>query len=238
MRIPQGPIGLRLCVLAMGFAWRAAVAARAVQSTISPRGSRRASYRRAAAGYRSGTVAGEASAYAGEGEGGAGCHRCEPRDAEAAARTCVAPPPPAPANVCEWGLSHFLAARTLGNARLVSAVQQLVKSPQRTDAEAEMLDKLLRPPPVIYDAKGRRLPGGPAVPSPELVQAVVVALAVNNTDAGRQTLAQLIEGDFAAVNQKVAAGAAMAALLDQGSRQGEQIVLRRLFAPRRDRTRR
>ena len=96
-----------------------------------------------------------------------------------------------------------------------------------------MLESLLRPPP----AGPKGTPGfatavrGPAAPSRELLHAVTVALGVNNTAAARQTLARLLAGEFPGVAGSSVAEDAVAALLRQGSRESDQVVLRYLVAP-------
>ena len=64
-----------------------------------------------------------------------------------------------------------------------------------------------------------------------MLRVVAVALGANNTAAARQTLARLLAGGFPGVDGSAIAEDTVAALLQQGSPESEQIVLRHLVAP-------
>ncbi len=137
---------------------------------------------------------------------------------------------PAPKDVGAWENRDFLRARDLGDSRLAVAVGQRARNPERTTSEAEMLALLLSPPPPAPRAgaaKGEPLDDPPA-PAQDLVHAVTAALTVNDTASARQTLAGLLIGKFPGLPPQAFAEDAAAALLRQGSPEGEQIVFRQL----------
>ncbi len=139
--------------------------------------------------------------------------------------------PAAPAVLSQWNDGDFLRAREAGDPRLVAALEQRAKNPQRTPAEAEMLESLLRPA-VPARRPGKRGDAAADPPAaPKLVfHAVAAALGANQTAAARQTLAGLLAGDFPEAPAEAVAEDAAVALLRQGSAQSEQIVLDHLVA--------
>ncbi len=141
---------------------------------------------------------------------------------------------PAPAELSQWNDGDFIRAWELRDSRLTSAIQQRAKNPERTADEAEMLETLLRPSPPARPAGAatdKPLLGRPQAPSPVMLRVVAVALGANNTAAARQTLARLLAGGFPGVDGSAIAEDTVAALLQQGSPESEQIVLRHLVAP-------
>ena len=140
--------------------------------------------------------------------------------------------PAAPAVLSQWNDADFLRAREAGDPRLVAALEQRAKNPQRTPAEAEMLESLLRPavPARRPGKRGDAAADPPAAPK-GVFHAVAAALGANQTAAARQTLAGLLAGDFPEAPAEAVAEDAAVALLRQDSAQSEQIVLDHLVAP-------
>ena len=125
---------------------------------------------------------------------------------------------PVPAELSQWEDSDFVRAWQLHDSRLTTAVEQRAKNAERSAAEAEMLEMLLRPSPLAKPASADR----PRVcrgesPSPVMLRAVAVAFGANNTAAARQTLARLLAGEFSGVDGSSVAEDTVAVLLRQGS---------------------
>jgi hypothetical protein len=137
--------------------------------------------------------------------------------------------PAVPAVLSWWEDADFLRAHEADDPRLAAAVEQRARNPQRTMAEAEMLESLLTP----AGPARRGWPAGegePGAPAKVMVHAVAVALGANETAAARQTLARLLAGEFPALPPEAVAEDATVALLRQGSPASDQIVLHHLVA--------
>ena len=151
-----------------------------------------------------------------------------------AMKTAVLVVSPPPLDLSQWNESDFLRARAMGDARLTAALDHRVKAARGTTAEAEMLAALLRPQwslkpatAVVGVAGSNNAAATPAA----LIPAVTAALGANNTEPARETLTQLLSGEFPLAPRQAGVDGALAALLEQGSPESEQIVLHHLIAP-------
>jgi len=147
--------------------------------------------------------------------------------------------PQRPQDLAQWKKEDYFSARAEGDARLVEAVGYLAQRFVGNAPAARMLGQLLEPPKSQEDpAKGSQPGYGPQYrqASPQLVQAVVAALAINGTDVALAMIEQLLAGTLATEDDKTAVGAALNVLAAHPSAKAQDIVFRALTAPEKLRT--
>ncbi len=132
-----------------------------------------------------------------------------------------------PGDVAQWTPDDFRAAQHDDDPRLIEAVAYAGKH-FATEESAELLAKLLGPPPV--DSGSRQLPQRVKT-SPALIDAVVAALLANGTATARQILERLVAGTQETIDPQLAAAAALKALLQHAGQNNEDLVFRVITSP-------
>jgi hypothetical protein len=142
--------------------------------------------------------------------------------------------PQRPQDVAQWKMQDYFSARAEGDARLVEAVGHLGKQSVGNAAAAPLLAQLLAPPKAEEKPAEGTQPGyrpQQLQPNPQLVQAIVTALAINGTDVARTILVQLLAGMLPTEDDKAAVEGALKALVEHPSPQTDSILLTALTAP-------
>ena len=142
--------------------------------------------------------------------------------------------PPLPPMLAEWKEEHFFQALASGDQRLYKALEEKAKNPQRSEAEAQMLISLLRPPEQQAATGGSGNQPSRYIPVGDrktLVRAVAAALAANGTAQAREALGRLLGGQSDAAEQEGAAEGAFGLLLRDESPESQQLVFQAITAP-------
>jgi hypothetical protein len=134
--------------------------------------------------------------------------------------------PPLPDAIADWTERDYVNARAQGAAILVPAVKYLGEQSVGDERAAKLLAKLLQPPQDLDDDTTGRRPGRQQArrDSGELIEAIVAGLGINGTDAARQTLHQLISGEFESEDNRTAALGAVKALVNNLSPENEEVL--------------
>lgn len=159
--------------------------------------------------------------------------------------------PPLPEDVSTWGPEDFLRARREGEPRLIDAVGHLGRNAAGKDAVVAALVGMLKPlpPDEPEDQKEQEGQEGQEGPAPgtrrpsvqhginrstdagKLAEAVVEALAMNDTEAARDVLVQIISGKFPIDDDESRiVEAALKALAEQNTPGNEDLLFRMLTA--------
>ncbi len=159
--------------------------------------------------------------------------------------------PPLPEDLSQWKPDDFRRARREGDAKLVEAVEQLAPRSIGNDVVVPLLTELLAPPvieepeepeenqeaeqPEETPRRGQRRLTQTTASRPNaisgLAEAVVAALAINNTEAARNILEQVVTGKFTAEAEETkVVEATLKALAAQQTPANEELLFRILTA--------
>jgi len=158
-----------------------------------------------------------------------------------------------PENVADWKRDDYYSAKKDGDDRLVDAVKYLGEHFAGNPSAAQLLANLLKyeepetePEPSTSQKPGpkdtgrpkprtgqpKRSPHAKRLPS-GLIEAIVMALGKNATDAARQTLEAVLLGQFKTEDDKEATETAMQTLVDNYDPENEAVLYRVLTSQRK-----
>jgi hypothetical protein len=133
-----------------------------------------------------------------------------------------------PKDVAEWKREDYQSAVRERDPQLTAAVTYLGAHFTGSENVAEFLAALLEPPSAEAGAPGRS--PAPAATQPQLVEAVVAALAANSTPRARQVLENLVDDASKTPNSSAAAVAALKALAAHPGRESDDLLFRAITA--------
>ncbi|MDY0166243.1 MAG: hypothetical protein RBS80_06840 [Thermoguttaceae bacterium] len=151
--------------------------------------------------------------------------------------------PPLPEDVATWEQEHYDRARREGDAKLFDAIGHLGRNSVHDEAVVKVLAAFLQPlqPEEADDQKQTVSPATPRTPvrhgagqttdADKLAEAVVEALATNDTPAAREVLEQIIAGTLATEGDELkAVETALNALVGHPTTGNEDLLFRLLTA--------
>jgi hypothetical protein len=133
-----------------------------------------------------------------------------------------------PKDVAEWKREDYQSAVRQHDPQLAAAVTYLGAHFAGSENVAEFLATLLEPPSAEAGAPGRSL--APAATQPQLIEAVVAALAANSTPRARQVLENLVDGASKTPHSSAAAVAALKALTAHPGHESDDLLFRVITA--------
>lgn len=144
------------------------------------------------------------------------------------------PKPTRPKDVADWKRDDYYSAQRDGDPRLIDAVVHIGRHFVGNENAAELLVRLLgtsADDPFTNAPDDEDTPRKNPATSAKLTEALIAALAANDTPRARQTLEQIVDGSLQIANSQVAVPAVLKMLLSRPDANSEDLLLRILTMP-------